>query len=112
LKTFGESLKERRKSKDISQLDLAKKVGVDISYISKIENGKLPPPAAETILKISKVLNLPAEELLSFSGKVTDEMKDVISSSASAIKFIIKAKEMDLTDAEWDKLSSKLKSLR
>ena len=45
-KTFGQSLRELRSSKIVSQRELAEKVGVDFSYISKVENDRLPPPAA------------------------------------------------------------------
>ena len=55
-KTFGHNLRELRRSKDVSQRELAEKVGVDFSYISKLENDRLPPPAADTIVKIAKSL--------------------------------------------------------
>ncbi|MCB0594832.1 MAG: helix-turn-helix transcriptional regulator, partial [Phaeodactylibacter sp.] len=44
--TFGPLLKEVRRSKQVSQRELAERVGVDFSYISKIENNRLAPPAA------------------------------------------------------------------
>ncbi len=39
--TFGERIRELRKAKDLRQRDLAKKVQVNFTYISKIENQKL-----------------------------------------------------------------------
>ena len=42
-KTFGQALKEIRRGKDVTQRELATAVGVDFSYISKIENDRMPP---------------------------------------------------------------------
>jgi len=37
---FGERLRELRKEQKISQRELATRVGVDFTYLSKIENGQ------------------------------------------------------------------------
>lgn len=110
--TYGKLLKELRRQKNVAQRDLANSVGVDFSYISKIENDRLQPPSAETTIKICKVLGVASEGLLSLSGKVSSEMRDTITSSQSAIKFLNVVKEMQLTDEEWEKLTTKLKKLR
>ena len=111
-KTFGNILKELRRSREISQRDLANKIGVDFSYISKVENDRLPPPAADTIVKISKVLNVPTEILLAESGKVSSNITGLIGSSQEAIKFMLEASNMKLTDDDWKNLTNKLKKLR
>lgn len=110
--TFGQILKELRRSKNISQRELADKVSVDFSYISKVENDRLAPPSAETIIKISNILDIPSEVLLSHSGKVSDEMKDAMSSSPEALMFMNAAKNMNLQAEEWQQLIGELKKLR
>ncbi|MFQ5627179.1 MAG: helix-turn-helix domain-containing protein [bacterium] len=110
--TFGKSLREIRRAKNISQRDLAQKIGVDFSYISKLENDRLPPPAADTIVRICDVLDTPQEQLLALTGKVSNEMKETIASSAAAMQFIRNAKTMNLTEEEWQKLNKQLKRLR
>jgi len=110
--TFGNILKQVRRSQNMSQRELAEKVGIDFSYISKIENDRIPPPAADTILKISSTLNAPVELLLSHSGKVTNDLKDFISSNVEALRFLNEVKDMQLTNKEWKTLSTKLKKLR
>jgi len=109
--TFGSKLKAIRRSKNVSQRDLANAVGCDYTYISKIENDRLPPPAVETIMKISDALQIPSEILLAPSGKVTSEVKDVMS-NPEAIKFMQEVHQMNLSEEEWKSLHSKLKSLR
>jgi transcriptional regulator with XRE-family HTH domain len=111
-RTFGQVLREIRRSKGVSQRQLAKKVGVDFSYISKIENDRLPPPAADTIVKICDALEIPVEELLALKGKMPSEFEDAIGSSPAALKFVKQAQTMDLTDEEWEKLTHQLRRLR
>jgi len=111
-KTFGQLLKEIRRSKSVSQRELAEKVNVDFSYISKIENNRLPPPAAATIEKICEVLEVPAELLLSYSGKVSDDIKSLITSDPEVVKFLKEVKTMNLTSSDWDKLTTQLKKLK
>jgi transcriptional regulator with XRE-family HTH domain len=110
--TYGKLLKALRRQKAIAQRDLAEKVGVDFSYISKIENDRMPPPAADTTIKICEVLGVPHEMLLSMSKKVGTEVQSVISSSQAAIKFMNEVKQMQLSDEEWTQLTTKLKKLR
>ena len=109
--TFGTLLKEIRRSKNISQRDLASIVGCDFTYISKIENDRLPPPAVDTIQKICEALDTPCEILLAHSGKVSNEVKDMVT-NPEAIKFLQEVHQMNLSDVEWRVLHSQLKSLR
>lgn len=50
---FGQYLKKIRVIHNVSQRELAKNVGVDFTYFSKIENGKLEPPVEDTIKKLA-----------------------------------------------------------
>ena len=60
-------LKYSRKKLGISQLELAKRLNVDRSYISKIENRRFNNVSVEFIRKISKELKLnPIEVFLFF----------------------------------------------
>ena len=110
--TFGQALRSLRREKGVSQRELAQKVGVDFSYISKLENDHLPPPAADTIVKICKVLGIPPDELLALTGKLPSGVKETIGSSPAAMQFIRSAQSMGLTEEEWEELTKKLKRLR
>lgn len=110
--TFGQALRELRRSKDITQRGLAEKVGVDFSYISKIENDRLPPPAADTIVKICSAMEAPPDTLLALSGKIPSELRNSIGSSPGAMQFVRSAQSMGLTEEEWKELTKQLKRLR
>lgn len=109
---FGDALRERRRTAGISQRDLAEQIGMDFSYISKLENGRLPPPAADTVVAICKVLGVNAEELLALTGKFPSEVQKTVSGSKSAQEFLREAQQLGLTDAEWDTMMRSLRSLR
>ena len=47
---FPERLRYLRKEAQMSQRELAERIGVDFTYLSKIENRRVEPPS-ETVLK-------------------------------------------------------------
>lgn len=77
---FGSHLRDLRKARRLTQQQLADAVGVDFTYISKVENGRVDPPSETTIRKIADVLETDAEELLARAGKVGTELKDAAAS--------------------------------
>lgn len=60
---FGKRVKQIRLNKDMSQGDLAKKLDVDPSYISKIERG-VQNISLKGIEKLAKTLNIAVKELI------------------------------------------------
>lgn len=111
-RTFGQTLRELRRTQSITQRALAAQVGVDFSYISKVENDRLPPPSADTIVKICAVLSVPPSDLLSMTGKMPSQLRQRLSESPAALQFIQQAHDLELTEAEWRKLTDSLKRLR
>ncbi|MCL4552019.1 MAG: helix-turn-helix domain-containing protein [Candidatus Marsarchaeota archaeon] len=51
--SFGRKLKELRLRADLTQTELAEAVGVDYTYLSKIENDRVEPPSEKVILKLA-----------------------------------------------------------
>ncbi len=62
-KKLGENLKKIRLSKGIKQVEIARTLGVDRSFVSNIENGKTNPTLS-TIASLAKVLGISTNELL------------------------------------------------
>jgi transcriptional regulator with XRE-family HTH domain len=76
--TFGERIRELRKAKNFNQSELADKVGINFTYLSKIENDKLASsefPSEDTIKKLAKALGASADELLLMAKKVPDSIR-------------------------------------
>lgn len=110
--TFGQKLRALRRAANITQRQLAERVGVDFSYISKLENDRLSPPAADTIVRISEAVGVAPDELLAVTGKMPPQVQQGVSSSPAAIQFLRSAQAMRLSEAEWKQLSEQLKRLR
>jgi transcriptional regulator with XRE-family HTH domain len=71
--TFGERVRELRQDKKLTLRALAGLVGVNFTYLSKIENGKLDfgdYPGEGLIVKLAKALGADEEELLLLAEKV------------------------------------------
>lgn len=65
-KTFGKRLKELRELRNLSQEQLAEKIGVEYQSISRIETG-LYFTNYDNLLKISKALNVQLKDLFDYS---------------------------------------------
>ncbi|NPV89967.1 MAG: helix-turn-helix transcriptional regulator [Firmicutes bacterium] len=110
--TFGTLLRIKRREAGLTQRELAEKAGLDFSYISKIENDRLPPPATDTVIRICHILNIPPQELLVLTGKLHPEIESTVSSSIAAQEFILEAKRLSLSEEDWRKLTSSLQKFR
>jgi len=88
---FGTALKSLRIEKRITQRDLAEKVGVDFTYISKIENGKLEnTPSVDTITKIANILEADVDQLILLAKKVPETIRETIVDDNLAATFLRK----------------------
>src|SRR5579862_6352894 len=93
-KSFGEELRDRRRTAGLSQRELAAQADLDFSYISKLENDRLPPPAADTVAKLAKIVGGSPEELLALTGKLRQEVHEAVGSSPAAQEFLEHASVM------------------
>lgn len=110
--TFGEALRDLRRSAGLSQRQLAREVGLDFSYISKLENNRIPPPAADTVVDLCRVIGVSPEALLALSGKIPEKIHQNISTSVAAQEFLQHAEMLKLSDSEWKKLTTSILRLR
>ena len=89
METFGQKIKRLRKAKKMTQSELAESVGVDFTYISKIENGKsLRTPAESTIRKLAMFLETNAEELILLAKKVPQNFQETVVDDKLAVDFL------------------------
>ena len=67
--SFGQRLKQLRLERRLNQRELAARVGIDFTYLSKLENGRMEPPAEETICRLAASLEVEPTELLLLAQK-------------------------------------------
>ena len=80
---FGDYIREKReelKKQDstYSLRQVANRIGVEPSYLSKVERGDQPPPSEEKIKRIAKELKVNPDTLLAMAGKVSTELQNII----------------------------------
>ncbi len=106
MSTFGPTLRNLRREAGITQRDLASRTDLDFSYLSKLENSRIPPPAADTIVKIAAVLGVSPDQLLALSGKLSSDVTEAVASLPGAQEFLRLSAQLSLTDEEWKRLGS------
>ncbi len=84
---FPEYLKSLRKGL-FSQRELADKIGISHSYISKLENGIDPPPSNDILLRMAEALNANSDEILIAAGRMPLNLKKQLDQSKSIKAFL------------------------
>jgi transcriptional regulator with XRE-family HTH domain len=120
--TFGQRTRELRKAKNFTQRELAERVsarlkeedrcGFDVTYLSKIENGKIPPPSTIAILQLTKELDAHSDELLALAGKAPMDLGQTLKESEGARLFYRSAQNMNLSDDDWKEMLEYLRQRR
>jgi len=75
---FGTKLRELRTNAGMSLRELAGKINVDFTYLSKIETGALPPPSEKVIRQLAEALNADRDELLTLAGKIPSDIAEIL----------------------------------
>ena len=121
-KTFGQALRDLRKAKTLTQRELADRVanrlreedrrGFDFTYLSKIENDRMPPPSAAAIIALAEELGANKDELLALAEKAPTDLGQAMKKSEGARTFFRSAVNENLTEEEWDRLLESLKRMK
>jgi transcriptional regulator with XRE-family HTH domain len=77
-KSFGTLVRREREAKEIGLREMAKKIGVSPTYLSKVERDEFAPPAEDKVRKIAKIIRRDADELLALAGRVASDLTDII----------------------------------
>jgi HTH-type transcriptional regulator, competence development regulator len=80
---FGSFIRERHeflREQDprFSVRQVAGRIAVEPSYLSKVERGEVAPPSEETIVRLAAELKLETDVLLAMAGKVSSDLLEVI----------------------------------
>ncbi len=75
--SFGETLRQHRETTGMSLRTLAKKLGVDAAYLSRVENGAVPP--SEQLLRgLAANLDLSLDELFLLAGRLPESLRHFV----------------------------------
>lgn len=97
--TFGQRVRRSRATIHLTQRDLAERLGIDFTYLSKIENDRGDPPAEAIVKKLATVLGADEEELLALAAKIPPSLRARASRDlrfARLLRRLPQASESDL----------------
>ncbi|MBQ8669511.1 helix-turn-helix transcriptional regulator [bacterium] len=86
---LGQKIQKLRKTRKITQEQLAEKVGIDPKSISRIELGS-NYPTPETLSAVASALNVEVYELFVFNNISYDKMKEEIINALDSEKNILR----------------------
>jgi transcriptional regulator with XRE-family HTH domain len=75
---FGQFVRQRRCASKIGLREMAKRIGISPTYLSKVERDEFPPPAEDKVRAIAKIINCDADDLLARAGRVSTDITDII----------------------------------
>ena len=80
---FGEAataIRQRLRETDrrYSLRQVARRIGVEPSYLSKVERGQVAPPSEATTVRLAKELGQDPDVFLAMAGKVSRDLQDII----------------------------------
>jgi HTH-type transcriptional regulator, competence development regulator len=99
--TVGQRIREIRKSRNLTQRELADRVGINFTYLSRVENDRLDDeqtPREETLQRIAKALNADPDELLLLARRIPDSYRDRILSRPGVFRKLLNLSDADLED--------------
>lgn len=73
---FGTRIQELRRQTGLTQRQVAEKLGIDFTYLSKVENSRGAPPGEDTIRRMAQLFSSDPDELLALAGKVPAELRE------------------------------------
>lgn len=109
---LGEKIKQLRKSKGISQEDLASMLKINRNYLSRIETGK-SEPTSSVLKNIAQIFSIDLNSLLDISedgNKNTDKIRYIVDNCKQLhdkdLDFIVRI--MSVMREEYVKINTKM----
>ena len=104
---FSTQLRRLRKEARLSQRALAEQIGVDFTYLSKIENGRVEPPSEEVLKNIARILakeliqdvTTLADYLITLAGKIPKDLAETLVRHPEMVIFL-RSMNQDLSSRE------------
>lgn len=96
---FGVRLRTLRRERGLTQRQLAELVGLDFTYLSKLENAA-DIPGEKAVRRLAAALDANSDELLSLAGKLPSELLEWTANDPRAVRLLRKLPQMNAETRE------------
>tara|TARA_Y200000002_G_C22606149_1_gene631707 strand:+ start:106 stop:1242 length:1137 start_codon:yes stop_codon:yes gene_type:complete len=111
-KKFGSFIRRTRINLNITQRDLAKKVGIAPSYLNDLEKERRSAPKINIIKKISQVLKIDYDQLNDLAGiskkEVAPDISEYISKNPKIVSLLRSLKDNNIDEERIDRIEKSL----
>jgi transcriptional regulator with XRE-family HTH domain len=98
---FGAFVRSEREAREIGLREMAKKIGVSPTYLSKVERDEFAPPAEDKVKAIAKIIDCDPDELLALAGRVSSDVSEIIKRRPVELTALLRTtKGMSAADLE------------
>ena len=75
---FGAFIRREREAREIGLREMAKKIRVSPTYMSKVERDEFAPPTEDKVRAIAQIIECDPDELLAMAGRMSSDLADII----------------------------------
>jgi transcriptional regulator with XRE-family HTH domain len=75
---FGAFVRREREAREIGLREMAKRIGVSPTYLSKVERDEFTPPTEDKVRAIARIIERDPDELLALAGRMPSDLADII----------------------------------
>ena len=106
--SFGATVRRERERLGFGLREMAKKIEVSPTYLSKVERGQFPPPSEKKVKLIANIIGCDTDVLLALAGRVSSELTDIIKSNPRELADFLRLTK-GLTAEDIERLSREAK---
>ena len=88
---FGAYIRRVREERKVGLREMARKIGVSPTYVSKVERDEFAPPTEDKVRKIAEIFEIDPDELLSRAGKVSSDLAEIIRARPRVLAALLRA---------------------
>lgn len=87
---FGEFVRREREVREIGLREMAKKIGVSPTYLSKVERDEFTPPTEDKVRAIAQIIECDPDELLALAGRTPSDLADIIKRAPLEVSALLR----------------------
>jgi transcriptional regulator with XRE-family HTH domain len=87
---FGAFVRREREAREIGLREMAKRIGVSPTYLSKVERDEFTPPTEDKVRAIAQIIECDPDELLALAGRTPSDLADIIKRAPIEVSALLR----------------------